>query len=232
MSASQFVIEHIISVLGGAGILVTGLATYLGKLLADRSLLKEKAALESLLQKAKSDHEMSIKMLEKDVRLELVKKDQFHQISKTTFENIFNKKIEIYSNLLKLKTNYERFRYESGSFDFVDPSDDFLSHFNLFRKNIESNRLYISNDLSDKYDSWYLDAAQYFRKIEEVEFNISLHSFNGIESDYHEAIWSEQSPIISALVANTLSKMTEVIEQIEADVKQIRAHVSAINANA
>ena len=74
MSASQFVIEHIISVLGGAGIVITGLASYLGKSLADRSLLKEKAALESGLQNARNEHQTSIKMLEKDLQLELIKK--------------------------------------------------------------------------------------------------------------------------------------------------------------
>ena len=75
MSASQFVIEHIISVLGGAGLLITGLATYLGKHWADKALLQEKSKLEG-----------NIKLLEKDLRLELTKRDQYHQISQSTFE--------------------------------------------------------------------------------------------------------------------------------------------------
>jgi hypothetical protein len=65
LSASQFVIDNIISVLGGAGVVVTVLTTYLGKLLADKSLLREKKAIETALQNAQNQHQTSIKLLEK-----------------------------------------------------------------------------------------------------------------------------------------------------------------------
>lgn len=230
MSASQFVIDNIISVLGGAGIVVTGLATYLGKLLSDKSLLREKVHLETALQNAQNEHQTSIKLLEKELQLELVKKDQFHQISKSTFENIFNRKIDVYSNLLKIKIDYDKFRYEDGSFDFIDPTYEFLSHFELFRKSIEENRLYISNDLSKKYDEWYLEAAPYLRKLEEVEFNIQAHAGASEDKDLYHDIWSEQAPIIHDLVENTIEKMGLVIKQIDYDVENIRDSVNTVES--
>jgi len=228
VSASQFVIDNIIPVLGGTGFVVTGLTTYLGKLLADKSLLREKTVLETALQNAQNEHQTSIKLLEKELQLELLKKDQFHQISKSTFENIFNKKIDVYSNLLKIKTDYDKFRYEDGSFDFIDPNYEFLSHFKLFRKNIEENRLYISNDLSEKYDDWYLEAAPYFRKIEEVEFNIQANAGGTEDSEVYHDIWEKQEPIIHDLVKNTIENMGLVIKQIECDVKTIRDSVNTV----
>lgn len=228
MSASQFVIDNIISVLGGAGIVVTGLATYLGKLLSDKSLLREKVHLETALQNAQNEHQTSIKLLEKELQLELVRKDQFHQISKSTFENIFNRKIDVYSNLLKIKIDYDKFRYEDGSFDFIDPTYEFLSHFELFRKSIEENRLYISNDLSKKYDEWYLEAAPYFRKLEAVEFNIQAHAGAVTDNDLYNDIWAEQGPIIHDIVENTIEKMGLVIKQIDHDVENIRNSVNTV----
>lgn len=231
MSASQFVIEHIFSVLGGAGVVVTGISAYLGKLLADKSLLREKSALETIIKNTQNEHQTSIKLLEKELQIELVKKDQFHQISKSTFENIFNKKIDVYSNLLIIKTNYDKFRYEDGSFEFIDPTYDFLSHFKLFRKSIEENRLYISNELSDKYDDWYLDAAFYFRQLEETEFNIQANAGGTDNEVVNSEVWAAQEPINQNLVNNTTEKMALIIKQIELDVRKIRESVNTVESN-
>jgi len=130
--------------------------------------------------------------------------------------------------LLKLKTDYDRFRLENGGSDFIDPTDEFLRHFNLFRRSIEENRLYISNELSDKYDDWYSDAASYFQKMDEVEFNVQAHSTEKSSYDTREIIWQEQEPIIQELVSRTFEKMATVIAQIEDDVKVIRNNVSSI----
>lgn len=222
MSATQFVIENILSVLGGAGLVAVGLATFLGKLISDRALQGQKSDIERKFQQAENDHATSIKILEKDIQIEMVRRDQFHQISKSTFENIFNRKIEVYSSLLRLKTDYDKFQYESGTFDIIDPTSDFLSHFNLFRKSIEENRLYISNELSQKYDDWYMEAAQYFRKMEEEEYAV-MSSSGEID---HEEVWMAQVPIIHDLVSNTGKKMALVLTQIEHDVREIRERVS------
>jgi len=73
VTTTQFVLDHIISVLGGAGVLVTGLATYLGKYWSNKLLIKEKARFADELQKTKNEHENSIKLLEKDLQLELAR---------------------------------------------------------------------------------------------------------------------------------------------------------------
>ncbi|WP_076011065.1 hypothetical protein [Alteromonas abrolhosensis] len=232
MSSSQFVIEHIYSVLGGAGFIITGLSAYLGKLLADKSLLREKAGLEKIIKNTQNEHQTSIKLLEKELQLELVKKDQFHQISKSTFENIFNKKIDIYSELLIIKAEYEKFKHEDGSFEFIDPTYEFISHFKKFRKSIEENRLYISNELSDKYDDWYLDAATYFRKIEEIEFNIQAHAGGEDSNKVNRMVWEEQEPVNQDLVNNTIEKMASIIKQIEIDVRKIRESVNFVEVTA
>lgn len=230
MSASQYVIENILGVLGGAGVLITGLSTFLGKLWSDKSLLREKARLTSELKEIENRHSMAIQLLEKELQLELIKKDQFHQISKTTYEKLFDKKIKIYSDLLQLKTDYDRFKNESGTFEYIDPTEDFLSHFKLFKEKIEENRLYISNEISDRFDEWYKQAAPYFQRIEEVAISAYAEPkfIAGVESS-PEGIWEDQEPIIRELISDTFEKMSLVISQIETDVKEIKRNIGVIN---
>jgi len=229
MPASEFIIEHIIEVLGGAGALVMGLSTYLGKLWADKSLLKEGGILKTKLKEMENKHLMEIKLLEKALQLELAKKDQFHQISKTTYESLFDKKISIYSDLLKLKMDYDRFKNESGSFEYIDPTNEFLSHFKLFKEKIEENRLYISNEISEKYDAWYKQAAPYFQRIEEVEVSAYANQSPSTKVEPSpQDIWENQEPIICELVSDTFEKMSQVISQIDSDVREIRRNMSVV----
>lgn len=230
MSATQFVLENIIIVMGGTGAVVTGLSTYLGKRWADSALLKEKSKFETDLKILENKHSMSIKLLEKDLALELIKKDQFHQISKSTYENLFNKKIAVYSNLLKLKTDYDRFQNESGTFEYIDPTNQILSHFSLFKKEVEDNRLYISNELSDNYDNWYEQAAPFFQRIESAEMDLHANSRFSSNSEVHpQDVWDVQEPIFEEFVTNTFDKMTTVINQITLDVKEIKNSMSLVN---
>ena len=232
MSATQFVLDNIIAVMGGAGFIVTGFSTYLGKRWADSSLLKEKSHFATELKTLENNHKTAIKLLEKDLALELNKKDQFHQISKGTYENLFNKKIAVYTQLLKLKTDFDHFQHESGRFEYIDPTSDILSHFTLFKEKIENNRLYISNELSDKYDNWYKQASPFYQKLETVEMEIKINAYsneNIAPQAVTQNIFHAQYPILEKLIHESYDKMNEVIEQIEEDVKSIKTSINVVN---
>lgn len=231
MSASQFVLENIIGVFGGTGVVVTSLSVYLGKLLADRSLMREKASLDKELQHVKDSHAKEIRLIEKELQLELTKKDQFHQISKSTFENLFNQKIKIYAELLNILKDHDKFINESGSFEFIEPTDTIFNHYSSLKKVIENNRLYISNELSDKFDEWYKEASPFLQKMDQVEYE--LHSSRGAnesDMDIAQSIWDEQQQISSNLVFETNEKMSLLIKQINLDVAKIRGVINTIQA--
>lgn len=103
MELSTYVLNNIIEVLGGAGVIITSLAAFLGRVLSKRIIETEKALLQQQLEKIKSEHAKDIELLKSNLQLELVKRDQFHQISKNTFEKLFNKKIKIYTRLILIK---------------------------------------------------------------------------------------------------------------------------------
>ncbi len=220
MSASQFVIDNIISVLGGTGVVVTGLSTFLGKLLADRSLMREKASLDRELQYVKDTHAKEIKLIETELQLELSRKDQFHQISKATYEKIFETKVTIYTNLLNLKVKFYSFTDESHVPEVDDPTDDFFNLFIECRKNIESNKLYISEELSNRFDKWRDKASPYLKKANIEGYHAHEFSYNP-EDCYHN-VNKAQHPIHTEMIIETMNEIKAIFNQVDIDVAKMR----------
>lgn len=220
MSASQFVVDNIISVLGGTGVVVTGLSTYLGKLLADRSLMREKASLDRELQYVKNTHTKELKLIEKELKLELSKKDQFHQISKSTYEKIFETKIYLYTGLLDLKVKFYAFCNESHVTEVDDQTYDFYNLFSECRRSIESNKLYISEELSKKFDSWRDKAAPYLKEANLEGYR--AHEWAPGSPDDYQNIIDAQSPVHAKMIMETMSEMEAIFEQVDIDVAKIR----------
>ena len=220
MSASQFVINNIITTLGGTAVIVTGLSTYLGKLFADRSLMREKATLDRELQYLKDTHTKEIKLIEAELQLELTKKDQFHQISKTTYEKIFETKISVYTSLLDLKVRFYSFCHESHVTEADDPTYDFYALFNECRKNIESNKLYVSKELSEKFDVWRDKASPYLKEANLEGYNI--HEASSGRPDSYQDIIDAQNPIYSKMIMETMNEMNAIFDQVDIDIACIR----------
>lgn len=220
MTASQFVIDNILSVLGGAGVVVTALSTYLGKLLADRSLMREKGKLDRDLQRLKDDHAKELKLIETEFQLELLKKDQFHQISKSTYEKIFEKKIKIYTKLLDLKMSFKSLVEESHVTEVDDPTYEFYPYFTECRAIIERNKLYITKELSQKFDHWLDKASPYFKKANLA--GNQAHKDPCADQDRYQNIIDAQNPIHANLIIDTMDELQAVFRQVDEDVAKIR----------
>jgi hypothetical protein len=219
VSVSQIIIDNILLTFGGAGVTATALSVYLGKLLADRSLLREKSALEAEILSLGNSHDSKMKLLEKDLQLEILRKDHFHQISKTTYQSIFESKIKIYSSLLNFKVEFNKLYDESHITATQDPTDDFRSLFMRCREMLEFNKLYISKELADKFDRWRKKASPLL-KLADIE---GYHA-NGMaytEKDNQYNIWEAQLPIFSQMIHETMPEMEEILEQIDIFYKKI-----------
>lgn len=226
MSALEFVTNNLIEVLGGAGVLITGLSTFLGKHWAGKSLEREKGIIAKDLQVQKESHSLYMKEIESRLQLEMVKRDQFHQISKTTFEKIFETKIEIYTNLFNLKIDFNKFYKESHDLEVgvEDPTDHFYSLFMRCREMLESNKLYISPELSNKYDEWHDKALPYLK-----EANIEGYHAHGMaytEQENWQNIWEAQAPIFSKMITETFTEMLEIFKQLDSDIALIRENTN------
>ena len=227
MSATEFVTNNIIEVLGGAGVLITSLSAFLGKLLAGRTLQRERGVITSELQSQKDIHSLEITNIENKLQLEMMKQNQFHQISKTTFEKIFETKVEIYTNLLNLKIDFNKFYKESHELKVGehDPTEHIYAMFMKCREMLESNKLYISPELSNKYDLWYSKALPLLQ-----EANVEGYHAHGMaytERENRQNICDAQNPIFAQMTIETLAEMLDIFVQVDRDIALLREHIDS-----
>lgn len=223
MSASSFVIENILGVLGGGGAFVVGLSSLLGKVWSNRALLRERAKIDVQMQNMRGAHDRAMDLLEKDFQIDQLKRDQFHQISKKTYEEVFNKKISLYSELSAVKNDFGRFVGESAMSEVDDPTDNLCSFYLKAKRIIEDNRMYVTGRLSEKYLVWYKKAAPYLKKAQLAGYD--AHGRADDEFENEENIMAAKNPILSEMVLDTQHEMQEIFSQIDRDIDQIRAQI-------
>lgn len=199
----------VIVTLGGSSAIVFGLSSWIGKIWATK-----------LMEKDKSKYTKEIETLKNELQTKMTKMEHFHKISEQTYQSLFNAKIATYNDLLYEKTEYYKIINEDEAFEMMDyPPEVYYDFFVKIRKIIDENRLYISNELSDKYDVLYYKIAPYIRKLGLDEYhaeanNVPPHDFQ--ESTYHD------------MVSNTSKESSEVLDQIDIDVKQIKSKIEFI----
>lgn len=217
MELTQFILNHLLSVLGGLSVIITGLSAFLGKTLSERIILKEKANISR-----------ELKILEREIQLDIKSKELFSQISSETYKKIFEKKIEIYSSLLTSKNNYIQFDKESHIPEVDDPTNDYYRLYVDFRKIIENNKLYISNNLSNAYENWYIQASPYLKeaKIKGYQTYGNTHCNNDIDRDFEVELAQNQK--ISEMIIKTKDDMEIFIKQIDTDVAEIRLTIEKL----
>lgn len=223
MSISEILTNNILTTLGGAGMLITGLSAFLGKVWSGRILMRERSSIDEKLQDMRSSHEKSLKIIEANIQLEILKKDQFHQISKSTFESIFNRKIDLYSELLKISVEFRKFARESIYSEIDDPTDQLWGFQQSTRELIEKNRLYVSEDLFDIYVIWYEKAVGHLKKA-----NIAGYEAHGqayTEEENLMNIFYAEHPEYAELVFNTNDEFVAILDQVERDIDRLRKNI-------
>lgn len=226
MTATQYVVDNIILSLGGTVVVTAALSTFLGKIWSTRIINREKAKLDSEIQTIKDNGAKDLASLKSTFDIELLRRDQFHELSKSTYEKIFDKRVEVYTELLELRLVFEKFRNEDGSFRFINPTEGYHQRFNDIRQAIEKNRLYITNQLAEAYDNWYREAAQYIRQIDEIEYEEVSCAVGPSDINTMQRILERQESVIEGLVTKTFIKMDTLINQIEKDVSLIRTRMA------
>jgi len=199
----------VVVTLGGSSAVVFGLSAWIGKIWANK-----------LMEEDKTRYTKEIETLKNELQTKMTKMEHFHKISEQTYQTLFNAKIATYNDLLYEKTEYYKILNEDETFEMMDyPPEVYYDFFTKIRKIIDENRLYISNELSDKYDKLYFKIAPYIRKLGLDEYhaesnNVPAHDFQ--KSTYHD------------MVSKTSKESSAVLDQIDIDVKQIKSKIEFI----
>ena len=195
--------------LGGSSALVFGLSSFIGKIWANK-----------LMEKDKSKYTQEIEKLKNELQTNITKMEHFHQISEQTYQALFNAKIDTYNKLLYEKIEYYKIINEDEAFEIMDyPPEVYYDFFKKIRKIIDENRLYISNELSNKYDKLYYKIAPFIRKLDLDEYYADANNVNS--KDFQENTYHD-------MVSKTSKEMDELLKQIDVDVKQIKTKIELI----
>lgn len=194
------------SLVGEIGIafgILYGLSAWLGKIWADRLMAKEKFAHDQELEKLRKILETKIKEMEHS-----------HQISQNTYQNLFEKKIEIYQLLIKEKVEYRRVLNEDPRYKYEgNPKSFYYKTFNNFKNIIAENKLYVSDELAEKYDVLYAKILPNMNKLAKDEFYDDIYgeSSSLVNDSIYDEIYSETSEDMNALL-DQIDKDSNIIK--------------------
>lgn len=176
-----------------------------------------------------------LKVLGTELDKEISDRQNLNAISRPTFERIFSKKVEVYTELSKIKNEFIRYKNESHepavSDNFESVTNRFEGYFERCRNVIEINKLYISSELSEKYDVWYQLAYPYYQESEIDGYEVYSSSWGAAE-DVANANFASLGAL-SAMIQETMPQMEAIFAQVDQDIACIREYVDmAIRVNA
>ena len=208
------------------GTVVVGVSAWLGKLLSSHMIEKVKSQSAKDIEDLRAEYQKEIRGLDEKFKLEVLKFENHLQVSKSTYEIIFDKKVEVYASLMTLRNKYYRYKNESVMVE-EDPADVIETFYTFFincKSILEDNALYISEDLSLLYDEWMGLAIKHFKQesVDGYEVHGMAYTDDKNQQNIHDAQFSARN----LLVNDTQGLMEQIFAQIKDDLKKIRMLVS------
>lgn len=234
MGIKNFIVEHIAVILPTA----VAVSTLIGKYLSDNSLQKQKQAFERDIKASDTNNAAKIKALEirhaesmKDLdekhALEMKRYERFYSISQSTFEKLFDKKVHVYNKLLMVSLEFKKFNSENGFNKVFDYQfDSCLSYVNILKKEIEDNRLYLSDSLVNYFNLWYVKASPFYLELDTIDINV--RNSNSDNGHIGTLIAEAQEDTIQKMLIETNEDLNNIFEQIEADASTFRKSIHII----
>lgn len=165
-----------------------------------------------------------VAVLGAELQKEISDRQNLNAISRPTFEKIFAKKIEVYTELSKISNEFTRYKNESHELDhgdlFEEVTERFSSFFARCREVIETNKLYISSELADRYDKWYEVAHPFYKQSVLDGYNAHQNCFD--DEHGRMIVYYAELGAKSAMVETTLPQMEAIFTQIDSDISRIR----------
>lgn len=205
------------------GVTITGLSGLFGKYLSSRLIEGYKKQSLKEIEELKSNYQKELRSLDERFQLNLIKVENQLQISKSTYELLFDNKVSTYKALVELRLKYFRYKNENAMVE-EDPSDAIEAFYTFFvqcKTLIEDNALYISPELSIRYDKWMDEATKCFKQ--ESTDGLEVHGLAYTQHENDVNVHNAQFPARNALVNETQELMENIFEQVNADLSIIRS---------
>jgi len=156
----------------------------------------------------KNKNTKDIKEFESELNKQKQQLEHMHQISQITYQKLFEKKINIYQNLIKIKTRYiEKYKekgvlQEENIIDFSEIEQLHIEELNAIEDIIKDNKLFISNELLETYEKIIEEKEKFNHDF--LELALTIHQ-NNIDDPYNEygkdkiytKIYKQTEPLLS-----------------------------------
>jgi hypothetical protein len=214
------VASAILSSLGGAAIIVGGLAHFLGRVWSDRLAQQTQAKYAKELETLKTDSERFLAQAQLVHESFLAERNAFGKISQSAYQKFFDRRISTYELLVKWKSDYIKNLHEDFLTEELDRGADvYYSCYRSLRKLIIENQLYVSNELAKKFEQFRIHGARYLVEADREEA-YALGS-NASEMDADQM----RTPHHEEFARATFDEMKILIAQIDMDVERLRSRV-------
>ncbi|QUM76741.1 hypothetical protein HWV00_11140 [Moritella sp. 24] len=221
---SQYILDNLLPILGGSGAVVIALSSWLGKVSASRIIEKEKSELNLELQKVKDENKLILNRLDAELQKNMQNKEHHYQVSKSTYEMIFDKRVSVYGELLELKNSYYKYINEHPLSETEDGIEESFTYFMKCRGIIELNKIYVSEELITKYSIWYDLALDSLVKLGKDGYKAHGQAHSDVQN-FHN-VHDAQFPARNKLVIDTKDSMELLFKQVEFDLQRIRKTIS------
>ncbi|MGY6377825.1 hypothetical protein ACXIUJ_23950 [Vibrio parahaemolyticus] len=180
---------------------------------------------ELRLDVQQTEHNRLLENVKHEMNTAFLKSETYKMISQEMFQKLFNKRMEVYTTLLKLKNEIDKSVVDNA--EMLEVHCDDPSYFTNSIKQIneasQSNLMLISNELAVLSNELYKKSSQVFSSAKVSAFYAEMGTFD------HESGQSDFMAVVDA-EDNELRRMFEEcgelydkwFEQLEKDISQIR----------
>ena len=244
MELTEFV-NQILLPFGGVSAVLIGLAAFLGnvntKRIINGDLAKHKLKLEAFksesgiqlqslkdqnakdLELVKLEHAKSMDKIQNEFRTEFLKYEAYTSISKEKYQELFEKRIGVYDNFLRLKKEIDDSLIDNA--EFLEIHDDDPSHFTNTVKKIneasQASPMLISNELAHLSNELFKKSSQVFSNAKVTAFYAELSGFND-ERPHHEYVMEAENDELRKMFSECGDLYEKWFEQLDVDVSKIR----------
>jgi len=214
------IVGTLLASLGGASLIVGAFAHFLGKIWTDRIAKTTAAKFDAEMESLKSKNKLALEAFKTESNLLLKEKENFAGISLAFYQRFFEKRVETYLELLKVKNEYISEMEEEFITDIHEGwGEIYHSTYISLRKLITERQIYISNELDDLFWKFRAEASEYIKEADLAEAYA--------HGDNREPPW-ENHQVLAAydnFARETAEYMKSVMAQISSDVSKLRSRI-------
>jgi len=178
----------------------------------------------SLSNRQISQQRQELERLRGQLTIDLLKHDVLTSISKEKFQEMYDKRISVYQDLLSLKVQaQDSFLKNADYIHFHDCDPDyFVDVLSDINKKTRSNLLYISNDLADVSKRLYEASSEVFANARIKSFAVEMGATGDGPSNPLVALEAEQAEL-RRVFDECGGLYYEWLEQLDKDVSEFRS---------